>query len=73
MKMRAIDRLQVAADAPGLLKPGGHHIMLIDLKAQVKEGDSVPLTLVFEDKSKKRTTLEVKVPARKRAPDAHQH
>lgn len=74
MKMRAIDRLPVASDSPGILKPGGHHIMLIDLKAQVKEGENVPITLVFEDKNKKRSTLEVQAPARKTAPDAaHQH
>jgi periplasmic copper chaperone A len=70
MKMRAIERLNVTAEAPGVLKPGGHHIMLIDLKAQVKEGDMVPLTLIFEDAAKQRRTLEVSAPARKRPPEA---
>jgi periplasmic copper chaperone A len=68
MQMRAIDRLPFSPREPGILKPGGHHIMLIDLKAQVKEGDTVPLTLVFEDAQKVRKTVEVAVPARKRAP-----
>jgi copper(I)-binding protein len=38
--------------------------MLLDLKQQVKEGDTVPLTLVFEGKDGKRESLEVKVPVR---------
>ena len=46
------------------LKPGGYHVMLMDLKSQVKEGDAVPLTLTFETKDGKRQTLEVKATAR---------
>jgi copper(I)-binding protein len=34
--------------------------MLMDLKQQMKEGDTVPLTLVVEGKDKKRNTVEVK-------------
>ena len=41
------------------LKPGGYHVMLIDLKDQVKEGDMVPLALVIEHKDGKRETIEV--------------
>jgi len=46
------------------LKPGGYHVMLMDLKQQVKEGDTVPLTLVFEGKDGKRETQEVKAQVR---------
>ena len=46
------------------LKPGGYHIMLMDLKQQMKEGDTVPVTLVVEGKDKKRSTIEVKAPVR---------
>ena len=35
-----------------------------NLKQQVKEGDVVPLTLVVEDKDKKRSSIEVKAPAK---------
>ena len=38
--------------------------MLMDLKAQVKEGDVVPVTLVFEGKDGKRESVEVKAPAK---------
>ena len=38
--------------------------MLMDLKQQMKEGDTVPVTLVVEGKDKKRSTIEVKAPVR---------
>lgn len=59
MKMRALPVLALPAGVPVELKPGGHHLMLIDLVAPVTEGSTVPLTLVVEGKSGKRTTLEV--------------
>ena len=64
MKMRALPALELPAGKAVELKPGGYHIMLMDLKGQLKEGDMVPLTLVVEGKDGKRQTLELKVPAR---------
>ena len=64
MKMRALSALDLAAGQTVELKPGGYHIMLMDLKGQVKAGDEVPLSLVFETRDGKRETLEIKVPAR---------
>lgn len=64
MKMRQITALELPAGKAVELKPGGHHLMLMDLKQQVKAGDSVPLTLVFEDKAGKRETLELKAEVR---------
>ncbi|MFZ6775715.1 copper chaperone PCu(A)C [Undibacterium sp. Ji83W] len=60
MKMRAVDGMDLPAGKVVELKPGAYHIMLLDLKAQVKEGDVVPVTLVVEGKDKKRETIEVK-------------
>ena len=34
--------------ASTVLKPGGYHLMLTDLKAPLKEGDLLKITLVFE-------------------------
>ncbi len=48
MKMRRIEKLPVAGGKSSVLKPGGDHIMLFDLKAPLKEGELLPLTLVFE-------------------------
>jgi len=36
----------------------------MDLKQQMKEGDTVAVTLVVEGKDKKRSTIEVKAPVR---------
>jgi copper(I)-binding protein len=48
MKMRQIEKLAIPAGGSAVLKPSGDHIMLFDLKAPLKEGDTVPITLVFE-------------------------
>ena len=64
MKMRAIDGLSLPAGKMVELKPGGYHVMLMDLKGQVKTGDAVQLTLVFEGKDKKRETVEIKASAK---------
>ena len=64
MKMRAVPFLELLAGKPVELKPGGYHVMLMDLKGQVKEGDVVPLTLIIEDRAGQRHTLEVSASAR---------
>lgn len=48
MKMRKVDAVAVPAGKSLVLAPGGHHVMLMDLKAPLKEGDLLKLTLVFE-------------------------
>jgi periplasmic copper chaperone A len=64
MKMRAITGLDLPAGKPVELAPGGYHVMLMGLKQQVKEGESVPITLVIEGGDKKRETIEVKAQVR---------
>ncbi len=64
MKMRAVPGIDLPAGKTVELKSGGYHVMLLALKGQVREGDSVPLTLVFEGKDKKRQSIEVKAAAR---------
>lgn len=64
MKMRQVPGLALPAGKAVELKPGGYHVMLMDLKAQVKEGDVVPVTLVFEGKDGKRESVEIKAPAK---------
>ena len=79
MKMRALpDGLNLPAGKAVELKPGGYHVMLMDLKQQMKEGDSVPVILVIEGKDKKRSTIEIKAPVRPlatagKAEDEHKH
>ena len=64
MKMRAVPALELPAGKTVELKPGGYHVMLMDLKGQVKDGDMVPVTLVVEGKDGKKETLEIKAMAR---------
>ncbi len=58
MKMRPVKAIEVAPGEPAVLKPGGLHIMLIGLKAPLVEGQSFPLTLVFENSGR----VEIEVP-----------
>jgi periplasmic copper chaperone A len=64
MRMREVKELALPAGKAVELKPGGYHVMLLDLKGQVKAGDVVPVTLVLESKDGQRSTLEVKATAR---------
>lgn len=64
MKMRPLPALDLPAGQAVELKPGGYHIMLLDLKQPVAQGASVPLTLVFEGKDGQRQTQELQAPVR---------
>ena len=59
-RMREVKGYEVPARATLELKPGGSHLMLVNLKALLKEGTSVPLTLKFEKAGEVRTELQVR-------------
>ena len=48
MRMRPVGAVDIAPGQTVRLEPGGLHVMLAGLKAPLKAGDKVPLTLVFE-------------------------
>jgi copper(I)-binding protein len=48
VRMRRVNAIPVRGGGSVVLKPGGFHLMLMDLKAPLKEGDLLKLTLVFE-------------------------
>ena len=64
MKMGAIAGLELPAGKAVELKPGGYHVMLMDLKAPLVAGQTVDLTLVVEGKDGKKETVLVKAPVR---------
>lgn len=64
MRMRAIAALELSAGQPVTLEPGGYHLMLMDLKVQIKDGDKVPITLVFELRNGSRETAQITAVAR---------
>ncbi|MFG6486633.1 copper chaperone PCu(A)C [Roseateles sp. BYS78W] len=67
MKMRAVDALPLPAGQAVALKPGSYHVMLMGLKAPIKAGEAVPLTLTVEAEDGKRTVVEIKADARSAA------
>jgi copper(I)-binding protein len=64
MKMSAIDSLALPAGKTVELRPGGYHVMLLDLVQPLREGDNVPMTLTFTDASGRKTTQEVNATVR---------
>ena len=64
MRMRPVMALDLPAGKTVELKPNGYHVMLTGLNAQIKDGDTVAITLTFEDKDKKRETVAVQARAR---------
>jgi copper(I)-binding protein len=52
------------------LKPGGYHVMLMDLKAPLLKDSTMPLTLVFKDAKGIESRLDLKVPVAVAAPHA---
>ena len=74
MKMRAIDALDMPAGKTVELKPGCHHVMLMNLKAPLAAGSTVPVTLVFKNAQGAETRTDVQVPVHAvAAPAAHKH
>jgi copper(I)-binding protein len=71
MKMRAVPGgLDIPAGKTVDLKPGGYHVMLMDLKAALQKDSMVPLTLVFKDAKGVQSKVELKVPVATTAPGA---
>ncbi|MDO8958651.1 MAG: copper chaperone PCu(A)C [Rhodocyclaceae bacterium] len=62
MRMRQVKEIVVPAKGEVLLKPGSYHVMLIDMKVSLREGDQVAITLGFADGSSKTIEAPVKKP-----------
>ena len=62
MKMRALDAgLDLPAGKTVELKPGGYHVMLLDLKGPLEIGVVVPLNLVVKNAKGGETRIDMKV------------
>lgn len=69
MKMRALEAgLDLPAGKAVELKPGGYHVMLMDLKLPLLKDTTIPLTLTFKDAKGVQTKQELKVPVSTTAP-----
>ena len=75
MRMKAVaGGLDLPAGKTVALKPGGYHVMLMDLKAALSKDSTIPLTLVFKDAKGVESRLELKLPvAAAPMAGAHKH
>ncbi len=69
MKMRPKDSIAVQKNGMAMLKPGGDHVMLLDLHQPLKEGDTIQLELEFKNSG----TIRIDVPVMKKGHDTHKH
>jgi copper(I)-binding protein len=60
MSMREVPEITVPAGATVSLEPGGLHIMLLDLVADLEPGDEFELTLVFAEAGEVTLTVDVR-------------
>jgi len=69
MKMAEVKGgLELPAGKAVELKPGGYHVMLMDLKAPLEKGSTVPVTLIFKDAKGAEIKKELKLPVAMTAP-----
>ena len=69
MKMAALPNgLDLPAGKAVELKPGGYHVMLMDLKAPLAKDSTVPVTLTFQDAKGVKSNVELKVQVGMQAP-----
>lgn len=62
MKMREVASIAIKAHGQTELKPGGLHLMLIDLKEELKDGNTVPITLRFDDGTSQTLVAPIRKP-----------
>jgi copper(I)-binding protein len=62
MRMRQVTGIPLPAGKPVALKPGGYHVMLMDLKDTLQAGKKIKLTLVMRDRKGELDDVDVEVP-----------
>lgn len=74
MRMSAVRALELPEGKAVELKPGGYHVMLMDLKAPLTDKSTIAITLTVEDAKGQKSQLDVQVPVRAMTPSrTHQH
>ena len=73
MKMREVPGYEVPARGAFELKPGGAHLMFVDIKQPFKEGDKVPVKLKFEKAGELGAEFHVGRLGGSAPPAVHQH
>jgi copper(I)-binding protein len=73
MKMREAPAYEVPANGSFELKPGGAHLMFMDVKRAFKEGEKIPVKLKFEKAGEVSAEFQVGSLGQSAAPAAHKH
>jgi periplasmic copper chaperone A len=60
MSMQPVDKVEIPAGGTVEFKPGGYHVMLLDLKKDLKAGDTVKVKLTFTKAGEQEATATVK-------------
>lgn len=68
MRMRPLRSLDLPPGSTVELKPGGHHMMLMDLKRPLATGEKIKVELRLETRDKKLVTQPIEIEVRPRAP-----
>jgi copper(I)-binding protein len=63
MGMRRVKAIPIQAESTLEFKPGGYHVMVMNLKMDMKKGDSAQFTLHFKYAGNIKVTAPVKMPA----------
>ncbi len=71
MKMRAVPKLDLPPGKTIELKPGGYHLMFRNIRKPLREGEIVPITLVFEGPGQKREQLHIQALVRALSAGVH--
>ena len=62
MRMREVPAIDVPANGEATLKPGGYHVMLLDLTRDLTPGETITLTLTFEQAGEMQVQVPVRAP-----------
>ena len=73
IRMRPVEAIDVPPGGAVSLRPGGQHVMLIDLRQPLKQGETFPLTLTLAKAGKMTIEVPVKSPAEMAPMPSHQH
>ncbi|MGD9952231.1 MAG: copper chaperone PCu(A)C [Burkholderiales bacterium] len=73
MRMRRVEAIELPAGQAVELKPGGYHVMMMQVPKPLTEGQSVPITLVVETADGARESVAIEAPVRALGTPAHGH
>lgn len=59
MSMRRVDGIDIPAGGEAVLEPGGLHVMLINVTQEFVEGETVELTLTFDNAEEQTVSAEI--------------